>query len=81
MGGGDYLSQKEFNNFVDIAQIQHIEPIYENNQLENIIEFATESPWVLVIFIIGLISCGVVAVRVFKHNPWVNEFIRMWRTR
>ncbi len=47
----------------------------------SLIEFLIENPWLGVVFIVGAISCAVVAVRVLTKNPWVNEMLRMWRTR
>ena len=78
-----YLQKDERGEVVETQQQmympqQHVEV---PSKTDEIMEFVTDSWWFAGIFIVGLISCAVVSVRVFKKNPWVDEFIRMWRTR
>ena len=50
-------------------------------RVEESVEFMWGHPWVALVFAVGFISCLVVAWRVMKTNPWVNEMFRMWGTR
>lgn len=77
-GGGDFSNMQQ--------QVQQQAYIEIPSEPEEVLDFAGEYWWVIVvIFIVGFISCSIVAVRVFKRfikkSPWLDELFRMWRTR
>ncbi len=89
MGGGGYLLQSDFDRVVDQAQQQMADPYQIEAQEaytevpsdpEEWFDLATDNWMVGAIFVIGIISIVIVAFRVFRKNPWVDELIKMWST-
>jgi hypothetical protein len=76
--GGFQQEMYQYDTMPQQIDYSHYTEIPEPHQW---VEFITDSWIVGVIFLVGIISCAVVAFRVFRRNKWINEFIRMWRTR
>ena len=83
MGGGEYLTQEipQQTTFDGYGIVPYDTTPDYLVRIQDSLSFMIEHPWVGLVAFIGTISCSVVAIRVFKKNPWVNEMFRMWRTR
>lgn len=60
-----------------VQAVSHIaEPI--SIHFNDILVLATQYWWLLVIFLVGAITLGIVGFRVLSNNKWFSELLKIW---